>query len=103
MSGVWRPSGYPTAGAYAGSWYCRFRLCHVRDDGLEVCTLGHYTGKGGRLEPIMPGFNYVSYVMWPGSEGTDAQEVERAACNDAATATAQHLTLLDKYAVEARG
>jgi hypothetical protein len=51
----WKPCGYPTPQAFSGAWFCRFRLCHTRDDGLEVVTLGHQVERGGRLIPIMAG------------------------------------------------
>jgi hypothetical protein len=89
----WRPCGYPTPSAFSGAWFCRFRLCHQRDDGLEVVTLGHQVERGGRLSPIMPGFNFVTWVMRTDSDG-EVKELERAACNDARTATAQHMALL---------
>lgn len=97
MSERWQPCGYPTPQAFSGAWFCRFRLCHSRDDGLEVVTLGHQVERGGRLSPIMPGFNFVSWVLQSGPDG-ETKEIERAACNDAGTATAQHLALLRAYA-----
>jgi hypothetical protein len=93
----WKPCGYPTPQAFSGAWFCRFRLCHTRDDGLEVVTLGHQVERGGRLAPIMPGFNFVSWVTRTDSAG-EVKELERAASNDARTATAQHLSLLEAYA-----
>lgn len=97
IDGRWRPSGYPTPAAFSGAWFCRFRLCHIRDDGLEIVTLGHQVERGGRLAPIMPGFNFVSWVVHPSGDG-EVKEIERAACNDATTATAQHMALLQTYA-----
>ena len=94
----WRPSGYPAPGAFAGAWMCRFRLCHIRDDGLQVVTLGHNVERGGRLAPMLPGFNFVSWVLMPATDREgDNIEIERAACNDAGTAEAQHLALLETY------
>jgi len=94
---TWQPCGYPTPQAFSGAWMCRFRLCHQRSDGLEVVTLGHQVERGGRLAPIMPGFNFVTWVMLNGPDG-ETKEIERAASNDARTATAQHLALLQQYA-----
>lgn len=93
----WRPQGYPAPDLFAGSYRCRFRLCHVRDDGLiEVMTVGDQRGGGGRLEPVTAGFNFISFVARRPEEG-EAAEVARAACNDARTAEAQHMALLKEW------
>ncbi len=98
MSGRWSPSGYPAPDLFAGAYACRFRLCHVRDDGLVVMTVGHQTSRGGRLEPVTNGFNFVSFVASPAPDGTaEMTEHARAACNDARTAEAQHMALLDEW------
>jgi hypothetical protein len=47
---------------------------------------------------MLPGFNFVSWVLLPATaRDGDTVEIERAACNDACTAEAQHLALLETY------
>lgn len=95
---AWTPSGYPGPSAFPDAFRCRYRLCHARHDvGLFVTTLGDRRTPGGRLEPLMDGFNYLTLVTLGGDEDGQAQRLEIAACQDWRTADAQHAALIEKY------
>ncbi len=93
----WSPRGYPPPDLFAGAFQCRFRMVHERDDGLVVLTCGDQRARGGRLEPVTTGFNFVSFVAAPTNADGEMGELARAACNDARTAEAQHLALLKEW------
>lgn len=58
----WRLSGYAEPGLFPGANRCRFRLCHHRDDGLVVMTVGDQRERGGKLAPVYCGFPFVTMV-----------------------------------------
>lgn len=95
----WEPHGYPLLGVFPAAAACRFRLCHVRADGLAVLTLGDYRERG-RSEPlpIAPPFHFASWVVRLDDDEAASAPMDRAACQDWRTATAQHLALLDAWA-----
>lgn len=105
----WRATGYPVASPFAGVNFCRFRLVHVRDDGLAVITLGHYQSRG-KLEPIGQGYNFVSWVALVEEEEAKDEatgeithktakryEFERCGSNSWRVAEQQHHALLEEW------
>lgn len=62
MSGRWKLSGYAEPGLYPGANACRFRMVHVRDDGLVLMTVGDQRERGGRLAPVFHGFHFMTVV-----------------------------------------
>ncbi len=62
----WKISGYAEPGLFPGANRCRFRLCHVRDDGLVAMTVGDQREGGGKLAPIMGGNHFATFVGRPG-------------------------------------
>ena len=108
----WRPSGYPAAPVFRAAAFCRFHLSHVRRDGLAVVTLGHHVGRGGRLEPMGQGLNYMTWVAsveWPPEDAEGAPKrpkvafYDRAGANDWRVAESQHMAMLDVWADKAPG
>lgn len=71
----WKLSGYAEAGLFPGANRCRFRLCHHRDDGLVVMTVGDQREGGGRLAPVHNGRHFATFVGRPG-------ELERTITHD---------------------
>lgn len=65
----WRLSGYAEPGLFPGAPRCRFRLCHVRDDGLVAMTVGDQREGGGKLAPVHGGFHFATFVGRPGEAG----------------------------------
>lgn len=95
MSAAWAATGWTAPGAFRDARRCGFRLCHQHQAGPRfVTTLGDYR-TSGKLEPVMPGFTFVSFV----TEGeNEPRELDRAGANDWRTAEAQHCALLERFA-----
>ena len=84
----WFLSGYPEQALFPGVWRCQFRMCHHRDDGLVVMTVGDQRDGGRRLLPMFQDYPFMSVVGWP-RVGGEPEIVERSAhltADEAATA-----------------
>lgn len=92
----WRPSGYTPAGLYPGANACRFRLVHIRDDGLFLVTLGDQRNRGGRLLPVFMGLHFMT-VAARFRDGGEAQEIQRIGLHTAVEAEMRHITMLETW------
>lgn len=102
----WRATGYFEPRIFPGAAFCRYRLCHVRDDRLIVLTLGHYVTKG-RLEYVGDGHNFVTWVFRVEDGAEEESEdgarkakllvFDRHGANHWAVAESQHYATLDVW------
>ena len=91
----WTAIGYPAGRLYPGTYACRYRLTHIRDDGLVLMTLGDQRNRDGRLSPVLAGFHFMTIV---GRQDRDEPDViVRTPHSDHEEASARHASMLAEW------
>lgn len=92
----WGQTGYAEPGLFPGANACRFRLTHVRDDGLVLMTVGDQQVRSGRTGPVFDGWYFMSLIgrlVRPG----EVEIAHRQTWPTAADAEDGHAALLQEW------